>query len=249
MEIIIQIYIFIIGMLLSSFFGVVAMRIPNKESLMGRSYCPKCHHQLRFIDILPLVGYFINKGRCRDCKETIPIIYPIIEVIGGLLFLGAYLLYGFTLSFAISAILISVLMIESISDFEQMIVIDRVWIIGIIPLIIIHIIEKNILTHLLSAFILFALLYAIAFIGAKVYKKEALGGGDIKLYIFIGFVLTWQQGLLSLFLASFFGLIFGLILKKQNKLMPLVPFIALGVIISFVFGNLMIEWYLNLLRM
>lgn len=249
MDVLISIYIFIIGMLLSSFFGVIAMRIPNKESLMGRSYCPKCHHQLRFIDVLPLVGYFINKGRCRDCKETIPIIYLVIEVIGGLLFLGAYLLYGFTLSFVIAVILISVLMIESISDFEQMIVIDRIWMIGIIPLIVIHIIQKNILTHLLSSLILFAILYSISFIGSKVYKKEALGGGDVKLYIFIGFVLTWQQGLLSLFLASFFGLIFGLIFKKQNKLMPLVPFIALGVMISFVFGHQMIDWYINLLRM
>ncbi|TNF07789.1 MAG: prepilin peptidase [Bacillota bacterium] len=249
MDVLISIYIFIIGMLLSSFFGVIAMRIPNKESLMGRSYCPKCHHQLRFIDVLPLVGYFINKGRCRDCKETIPIIYLVIEVIGGLLFLGAYLLYGFTLSFVIAVILISVLMIESISDFEQMIVIDRIWMIGIIPLIVIHIIQKNILTHLLSSLILFAILYSISYIGSKVYKKEALGGGDVKLYIFIGFVLTWQQGLLSLFLASFFGLIFGLIFKKQNKLMPLVPFIALGVMISFVFGHQMIDWYINLLRM
>ncbi|MDX9691708.1 MAG: prepilin peptidase, partial [Acholeplasmataceae bacterium] len=205
MEILISIYIFIIGMLLSSFYGVLAMRIPNKESILGRSYCPKCQHQLKFIDVLPIIGYVINKGRCRDCKESIPIIYLIIEIFGGLLFLGSYLLYGLSLTFIVAIILISVLLIESISDIEQFIVIDRIWMIAIVPLIVIRFIEKNILTYLLSSFILFSVLYLVSYLGEKVFKKEALGGGDIKLYIFIGFILTWQQGLLSLFLASFFG--------------------------------------------
>jgi len=249
MEILISIYIFIMGMLLSSFYGVLAMRIPHKESILGRSYCPKCHHQLKFIDVLPIIGFVINKGRCRDCKEKIPMIYVWIEIIGGLLFLLSYVLFGFSLNFFISIIMISVLMIESISDIEQMIVIDRIWMIGIIPLVIFRIIEKEILTYLLSSFILFALLYAISYIGSKVFKKEALGGGDIKLYIFIGFILTWQQGLISLFLASFFGLIYGLIFQRINKVIPLVPFIACGVLISFLYGQHMIDWYLNFLRM
>jgi len=249
MEILISIYIFIMGMLLSSFYGVLAMRIPNKESILGRSYCPKCHHQLKFVDVLPIVGYLVNKGRCRDCKEKIPMIYVWIELIGGLLFLLSYVLFGFSINFFISIIMISVLMIESISDIEQMIVIDRIWMIGIIPLIIFRVIEKEILTYLLSSFILFALLYAISYIGSKVFKKEALGGGDIKLYIFIGFILTWQLGLLSLFLASFFGLIYGMIFQRLNKIIPLVPFIACGVLISFLYGQHMIDWYLNFLRM
>jgi prepilin signal peptidase PulO-like enzyme (type II secretory pathway) len=190
MEILISIYIFIMGMLLSSFYGVLAMRIPNKESILGRSYCPKCHHQLKFVDVIPLIGYLINKGKCRDCKENIPFIYLLIEIIGGILFLLSYLLFGLSINFFISVIMISVLMIESISDIDQMIVIDRIWMIGLVPLIIIRIIEKEIWIYLLSSLILFALLYSIAYIGTKVFKKEALGGGDIKLYIFIGFILT-----------------------------------------------------------
>lgn len=249
MDILISIYIFIIGMLLSSFYGVLAMRIPNKESILGRSYCPKCHHQLKFIDVLPLIGYLINKGSCRACRQKIPMIYLFIEIIGGLLFLLSYILFGFSFNFLISIIMISVLMIESISDIDQLIVIDRIWMIALVPLIVIRIIEKEIWTYLLSSLILFALLYSIAYIGTKVFKKEALGGGDIKLYIFIGFILTWQQGLLSLFLASFFGLIYGLISQRIHKIIPLVPFIASGVLVSFIYGQQLIDWYLNFLRM
>ena len=236
-------------MLLTSFYGVVAMRILNKESIFGRSYCPSCKKNIKFIDVLPLVGYIINKGKCRSCQSKISMIYPITEVLGGLIFLGAYLLYGFSLTFLIAAILISVLIIETISDLDQLIVIDRIWMIGIVPLIIIRIIQGNILTYLLSSVILFLLLYLIAYLGSKALKKEALGGGDIKLYAFIGFVLTWQQGLLSLFIASFLGLIYALFTKKKEKMLPLVPFIFLGVIISFTVGQEMIDWYLNFLRM
>jgi leader peptidase (prepilin peptidase) / N-methyltransferase len=249
MEILISIYIFILGMLFSSFYGVIAMRIPCKESLLGRSYCPKCHNQLKLIDVIPILGFLINKGKCRDCKEEIPFIYPLIELVGGILFLGAYLLYGFSLTFAVAVIFISVLMIESISDLERMIVIDRIWIIGLSFLIVIRVIEGNIITYLISSFLLFSVLYLIAYFGTRFYKREALGGGDIKLYLFIGFVLTWEQGLLSLFLASFFGLIFGFLRTGKDHTLPLVPFIFLGVILSFIWGNHMIEWYLNLLRM
>lgn len=249
MEILYAIYVFIVGMLLSSFYGVVAMRIPNKESILGRSYCPACKKPITFIDVLPLVGYIINKGKCRSCQTKIPVKYLLIEIIGGLLFLGAYLLYGFSIQFLISSIFISVFIIESISDIEQFIVIDRVWMIGIIPLIIIRIIEGNVLTYIISSIVLFSILYLIAVLGAKTLKKEALGGGDIKLYLFIGFVLTWQQGLLSLFIASFFGLLYAMFNQNENKMLPLVPFISLGVIISFTYGQDLINWYLNFLRM
>ena len=249
MDILISLYIFILGMLFSSFYGVLAMRIPGKESILGRSYCPKCHHQLKLIDVIPLVGYLINKGRCRDCKEEIPIIYPLLEILGGILFLGAYLLYGFSLTFAVSIIFISVLIIESISDIERMIVIDRIWMIGLSLLLLIRIIEGKLLIYLISSILLFSVLYLISYFGSRFYKREALGGGDIKLYLFIGFVLTWEQGLLSLFLASFFGLIFGFLRTRKDHTIPLVPFIFMGVILSFIFGNQLIDWYLNLLRM
>ncbi len=249
MDILISIYIFIIGMLLASFYGVIAMRIPHKESINGRSYCPKCNHQLRWIDIIPLLGYLINRGKCHFCKSKIPVIYLVIEIIGGALFLGSYLIFGFKLEFLVSIIFISVMLIETISDLEEMIVIDRIWMIGIIPLIIIRFIQSQIIPYLISSLLMFSLLFLISNLGSKILKKEALGGGDIKLYVFLGFVLTWQQALLSLFLASFFGMIYGFIRKGEERALPLVPFIFIGSIISYLWGFEMIDWYLSLLRM
>ncbi|MBN2299823.1 MAG: prepilin peptidase [Acholeplasmataceae bacterium] len=243
-----SILIFIFGTLLTSFFHVVALRLPNKESISGRSYCPSCHHQLRWVDIIPVLGFIINKGKCHFCKLPIPLSHLITEILGGLLYVFAFLSLGFNLEFIVAIIMISVLMIESISDGIYMIVIDRIWMIGILPIIVIRIIQGNSLSYALSAIIMFSMLYLFAWLGQKLYQKEALGGGDVKLYLFIGFCLTYQQGILSLFLASLFGLIYGITIKrKANSEIALVPFIFVGVIIAYFFGDLIIDWYLNLL--
>ncbi len=248
MIIVYSVLIFILGALFTSFFHLIAQRLPNKESITGRSYCPHCHHELRLIDVMPIFGYLINRGKCHYCKLPIPISHLITEFIGGLLFVGSYLMVGFSIELAIAWIMISILMIETISDQTYMIVIDKIWIIGIVPLIIIRIFQGNILTYLLSAAIMFSILYLFSWLGQKIYHREAFGGGDVKLYLFIGFVLTIEQGILSLFLAALFGLVYGLIRKnKTNPEIALVPFIFAGVVIAFFFGNSMIDWYINLL--
>ena len=250
MTILYTIIIFIFGSLFTSFFHVLATRLNNKESLLGRSHCDACNHELKLIEVFPIIGYIINKGKCRYCNEKIAINHLIYEIIGGALFASGYLLYDFNLTFWIYTILISVLIIESISDIKDMIVIDKIWMFGIIPILIIRIIENSILTYLISSMGLFLILLFIAFIAQKIFKKDALGGGDIKLYLFIGFFIPIQVGLLSIFLTSLFGLIYGIIfIKDRDKYIPLVPFISLAVIISFIYGTKIIDWYLTLIGM
>ena len=185
MTIFYSILIFILGTLFTSFYQVIAYRLPNHESINGRSYCPSCHHQLRIIDIFPILGYIINKGRCHFCKELIPVSHLLMEIIGGVAFTIAFLLFGFTLEFVVAIIFISVLLIESMSDHKYMIVIDRIWMIGLVPVVIIRIIQGDFLIYLLSSTVLFSILFLFAVLGKLVYKKDAFGGGDIKLYIFI----------------------------------------------------------------
>lgn len=245
-----SVFFFLFGALLASFYQLIAERIPNSESISGRSYCPKCHHQLRMVDILPIFGYLINRGRCHFCQSKIPLSHLLIETLGGTLFVISYLLIGFQLELIIALILISVLLIESISDYEKTIVIDRVWMIAIVPVVVIRIIQGEILSYLLSAGVLFGFLYLVSTIGKSIAKKEVLGGGDVKLYLFIGLTLTLIPAFLSLFLASLFGLIYSLAQKnKANRMIALVPFIFMGVLIAYFFGNAMIAWYLNLLGM
>lgn len=220
----------------------------NKETILGRSYCPECHHELRFVDVLPVLGYVINRGKCHFCRKKISLAYPFVEIFGGFLFLVSYLLLGFSWELAVALIMISVLIPEAISDIDSMIVHDIIWLVGIIPVLIIRIIQGDFLTYMFSSLGLFGLMLILALLGRWIFKKEAFGGGDVKLYLFIGFCLTFWQGLLSLFLASLFGLIFALTRRNwRNRLLPLVPFIFLATTVSFFFGQALIDWYLSLL--
>lgn len=250
MDILYSILLFLLGSLLTSFYQLVGSRLPNKETILGRSYCDQCHHELTIIDVIPILGFLLQKGRCRSCGRKIAICYPIREILGGLIFVFTYVYVGFSLEMIIILVMFSVLFIESISDQLHMIVLDRIWIIGTFPLIVIRIIEGEWQTYLLSSCVLFATLYLISYLSSKIYKREALGGGDVKLYFFIGWLLTLTQGFLSLFLASILGLVYGMIkVRKKSKAFALVPFIALGVFIAYFYGDVLIEGYLNLLGM
>lgn len=248
MQYLTYIFIFYLGSLFTSFYHVIGYRLPQGKSIHGRSICESCEKPLTWIDILPIIGYLINKGHCRSCHAKISIKHLLFELLGGFLFLLGYLTYDFSLAYIIYLILISVLMIESISDIYDKIVIDRIWIIGAIIMLGLRIYDQVIIPYLISALILFSLLFAISYIASKIYKKDALGGGDVKLFIFIGLSLTIELGLLTLFLASLFGFLYGIIKLRDKSLeLPLVPFIFMASVISFLYGDALIKAYLSLL--
>ena len=247
MTIIHAFFAFFAGALFASFAQLVADRIPTGTTIGGRSRCLACGHPLGLLDVLPLFGYAVNRGRCRFCDAPIPRSHPVVELVGGLLFSAVFLAFGGTLEAAVACIAIVVLLCESLLDIGSKTVSDRVWIAGSIPLIVIRIIDGTILPHLLSAGLLFSILYLFALVGEKILKKEALGGGDVKLFAFIGFVLTWEAGLLALFFASFLGFLFGIIRNRKGFALPFVPFIFAGVLIAHFAGAEIIAWYLRLL--
>ncbi len=83
---------FFLGATLTSFSNLMVMRIIKSEKITGRSYCDNCRVSLKLIDVLPILGYLINRGKCFNCKETIPVKHPIIELIGGLLYLLVFII-------------------------------------------------------------------------------------------------------------------------------------------------------------
>jgi len=241
---------FLLGSILASFTALVGQRIPKKQKITGRSLCDNCNHNLRLIDVIPIFGYIINLGKCHYCKKPINPSYFIGELLVGILFSFSYLIIGLDIELIIAFIFITVLFTEVISDLLYQTVIDSVWLIGLIPIIIIRLVQGIIIEHLISASILFVVLFLISYLGKKTFKKEALGGGDIKLYILIGFILNVWLGLLSLFFASILALIYALIRKKAfNNYLPLVPFISISVIILYFYGENIINWYLSLFGM
>jgi len=238
---------FLLGTAIASFSQLVGDRIPAKGKLNGRSHCDHCQRPLRTIDVIPILGFLINKGKCHYCGEKINPLYIWIELLGGVLFLASFLLIGLSLELVVAYAAITVFLIEAISDARYQIVIDSVWITGLVVLIAFRLYQGDYLPYIYSSLILFGSLFLISYLGKIAFKKEALGGGDVKLYIFIGFVLTIWKGLLSIFFASLFALIYALVRKRSmNTYIPLVPFIFLGVLAMYFVGDFLIDWYLGL---
>lgn len=237
---------FIFGSILGSFFNVVGLRIPRNTFLsQRRSYCPVCQQQLRWFELIPIVSFFLQNGKCRQCQHKISFLYPIIEVTTGLLFSFCFWKIGHTLELITALIFISMLMIILVTDVVYMLIPDRI-LLFFLPLILI----MRILSPLdpwydtfIGAIIGFLLLAVIVIV-----SKGGMGGGDVKLFAVLGFVLGWQGTLLTLFLASFIGAIIGAILIGVNKMnrkqpIPFGPFIIIAAIISYFFGDNMLVAY------
>ncbi|MEI4769411.1 prepilin peptidase [Psychrobacillus sp. FJAT-51614] len=249
MEIVITILFFIYGLIFGSFFNVVGLRIPKGESIVRPpSHCTVCDRNLTTRDLVPVFSYLFLRGKCRGCGTKIHWMYPVMELVTGLLFAFAYFQLGFTLELAVAILFISLLVIITISDIAYMLIPDKILLFFLIPLIVFRIFSP--LTpwwdSILGAIIGFGILFLIA-----VLSKGGMGGGDIKLFFVIGLVLGTTHTLLTLFLASLIGAIVGVITlriaKKGRKTpIPFGPSIAIAAIIAYFFGNSLVDWYMNM---
>ncbi|WP_226085439.1 prepilin peptidase [Mesobacillus sp. S13] len=242
---------FIFGLILGSFYNVVGLRVPEGKSIVApRSSCPNCGHQLTALELIPVLSYMFQRGKCRRCKVGISLVYPLFELLTGVLFAGAAWMIGWNGELIIALTLISLFIIITVSDLEYMIIPDKVLLVfsGI------FIIERIIIPlapwwdSFAGAGAGFSLLLMIAFA-----SRGGMGGGDIKLFALIGFVVGLKTMLLSFFFATFFGAFFGIIAMllgfvKKKQPIPFGPFIALGTLTAYFFGAQIIQWYLNLLN-
>lgn len=245
MEILIKTFIFIIGCCLGSFYACIGYRIPNKINIIKPgSFCNNCKKPLKWYMNIPLFSYIFLKGKCYYCKEKIGINSFIIELFTGLSFLLSYIIYGFSLEFFILIILLSILSVTLISDFKYYYISDRVIITGIILIYIVHFIfEKeyfNITDYTLSGLGMFILMLIIKIIGDKVFKRESLGGGDVKLMSIVGLTFgSIYTSLCSLFISSIIALVVSLLeRKKEENIIPYGPFLIIGTIIVYIYITL-----------
>lgn len=236
MEILYLIIFFILGTILGTIYTLVGLRLPNNEKIFTKRKCKKCGHDLKFLDLIPLVSYIVGKGRCRYCHGKIDILFPYMEFFTGLLFSVAYYSFGFSYQLLIALGIISLLMIIVVSDLTYLIIPDEVLIISSIYFLIIQFLDlgiKGAFNHLLSGIFLFTIMYIVMILGNIIFKKESLGGGDIKMMFVFGLVLDPLLGTLSIFLGSLFALPMSMYLMKKNneKVIPFGPFL----LIAFVF--------------
>lgn len=234
------IMVFIFGTVLGSFYNVVGYRLPNNMSIIyPDSHCPNCNHKLKFYELIPILSYVFLLGKCKECKKRISISYPFFELLTGLLFLISYIIFGFSMKFVIAITFISVLIVISISDIRYYIIPNEVLIVGFVLLLVEFIINlfindlgiiNGIIKPLLNGIGSFAMLYLFKCIGDFVFKKESLGGGDIKLLFLIGFVLGFDMSMVTIFIASFIALPFSIIslIKNDNNVLPFGPYLSIA---------------------
>lgn len=241
-----SVLIFVIGAIFGSFYLVIGTRLPLKENVItGRSRCDYCKNNLKWYDLIPIISYILLLGKCRYCKKKISIEHLLMEISTSILFLIGYLYYGLSLKLLIYLIIISVALIIFVSDFKYMVILDSPLIISSILILIIRYYEigfKGMLYSLVCGLLLFITMYLIKVLGDILYKRESLGGGDIKLCILIGITLGYpyigfRLSLISLVFASFLALPYALLsvyLNKKNEL-PFGPFLISSMIIIFIF--------------
>jgi len=248
-DILLVIYAAIVGACVGSFLNVCIYRWPEGLSVIRpRSRCPRCETPIRWHDNIPVLGWLILRGRCRQCGERISIQYPLIELTTASLWVAAVLRHGFAWQALASAIFFTLLLGIALTDARTYIIPDQFTWGGLVMGLLLSLAPGGIspLQSALGAALGFGLLYGIAVLGAAIFRKEAMGGGDIKMMAMVGAFLGPPGVLLTVFLGALFGsLIFGPISMKTGKLVPFGIFLALGAGITEPWGQTIIDWYVR----
>lgn len=242
MDLYFKIIFFILGSVMGSFFHVVATRLSNNESIIKPgSHCHICHKKLKWYELIPIVSYIIQGGKCRKCKSKLPISYLLMEICTGILYAVCFHKFGFSLELITALIFTSSLIIVIISDIEYMIIIDEILIVASFSIIIIDIFNYGLYESalkILAGLGAFATMYLIKKLGDLMFKQESLGGGDIKLMFLIGLVIGYAMSVCNIFFATFiaFPIALYLLISKKDNIIPFGPFLSMSAILLYIWG-------------
>ncbi|MFQ5674570.1 MAG: prepilin peptidase [bacterium] len=247
-------FVFLIGIIFGSFLNVCIYRLPRKESIVWPgSHCPHCETSIPLWWNIPILSYIILAGQCRNCKVRIPAIYPVVEALTGFLLVLLFYRFGMTMSFLHFAVLFLLLLPISFIDLDTKLILNVLTFPGIAIGLVLSVVLKDIsIWQSLFGLVLGgSFLWSVGLLGKSVFKKESMGGGDVKLGAMIG-VFLGPKVLVALFLAFFLALpiiAIGLTTRKLTvgSSLPFGPFIALGTVIIVCYGQFLTEQYLVLL--
>ena len=264
---IVSVLFFVFGAVVGSFLNVCIVRLPKEESIVfPGSHCVHCKKTILWYDNIPFLSYLILRGRCRFCKNPISRRYFVVELITALTFVLFYSFFGLTWLLIPYLVMTCGFIVATFVDFKHRIIPDEVSVGGLIAGLIFSFLMPEIqgvmiqnyssawLAHLhalglsfLGVIIGGGLIYAMGMLGDFLFKKESMGGGDIKLLAMIGAFLGWQLAILTFFIAPVFGAVFGVIEKIRTKESAIAygPFLVLGALISLFYGHDIILWILK----
>ena len=249
------------GLAVGSFLNVCIYRIPLPGVSIHsprRSFCPECKEPINFYDNIPVLSYLLLRGRCRQCKAKISVIYPLVELATGALFLLMFYHFGVSLEFLLALAFIAVLLPISVIDAKHYIIPNVLIVTGLIfGLIIVCAIAYQradvwyLFTRLIGAVAGWTVLWLIAVVGSAILRKKAMGGGDIKLMALNGLFLgAWPELVMVLAFSAFSGAIVGSALiisgvKSRQSPIPYGPFLAGAAVLVLLWGDKLWHLYLQ----
>jgi len=255
--------VFVLGLCFGSFLNVCIYRIPLEKSVSWPpSACPKCGTRIKGFDNIPVLSWLLLRGKCRSCKTPVSIGYPLIELLTGLFFLTLWLLYGFSWITPVYALAVFGLLLGTFIDLEEMWLPDRVTIGGMILFPILSALVPSLhgaagwiaglKASLIGLAVGFGIFWAIRELGTAVFKKEAMGFGDVKLMGMLGALLGWQAVIYITFFSALVGAVIGtglIVLKKKelSSQIPYGPYIALAAFSWLLGGFRLWDAYLRLM--
>jgi leader peptidase (prepilin peptidase) / N-methyltransferase len=244
----------IFGALVGSFLNVCIFRLPKEESIIWPgSHCPHCKNAIKFYDNIPLVSYFLLRGRCRYCKGTISLQYPLVEGITALSSLFLIIKFGPSLSYLFYFAFVAALIVITVIDLYHQIIPDAISLpgIGVGLLASLLIPQITLFNSVIGILLGGGSLFIVATFYQWLFKREGMGGGDVKLLAMIGAFLGWKAVLLTILLSSLIGSVTGILMmvvkgKDFKYAIPFGPFLSLGAVISLFYGEEIVRWYLAL---
>lgn len=244
--------ILILGLVIGSFLNVCIYRIQREESVsFPPSHCTSCGYNLKAVDLIPVISYMFLRGKCRKCKESISIKYPIVELINGIMYVVLFSKFGLSYTFIFSAIFFSNLLVISLIDLESKEIYLSTIIFGLVLGIFYNLVSyftfgENIINSVLGGIIGYGIIMLI------VILTRGMGEGDAEIAGICGLFLGIKGIVLALFIAIVTAGIVGsiiLLLKLKDKKSEIAfgPYIALGTVITMLYGSRIMEIYFILL--
>jgi prepilin signal peptidase PulO-like enzyme (type II secretory pathway) len=258
-------FIFLFGLIIGSFLNCLIWRLHKKESMMGRSYCPKCLQKIFWYDNIPLFSFAFLGGKCRHCQKKISWQYPAVELITGILFVVAFLLnfsaqggsaFGGQFSNPLFVVklfrdwyIIAIMTIIFIYDLRWYMILDIVTLPACLVVFLLNLVLGITWQNMVISGIIGGSFFLIQFL---ISRGKCIGGGDIRLGLLMGIALGWPLVLVAILLAYFVGSLVGICLiiakKKQwSSQIPLGIFLSTATIITLFWGQEILNWYLGIL--
>jgi len=240
-----------IGLIVGSFANVCVHRIPLGESIaFPGSHCPHCHHAIAVYDNIPLLSWLLLKGKCRHCSQAIAWRYPVMELVMGLGSAGLASHYGLTPELLVALTLFFLLWVLSAIDLETFLLPNVLTYQGIFIGLLFSYWLGDLQASLIGAVLGYGVFWLVAKLFFMLTGREGMGAGDFKLLAMLGAFMGWQALPFIILASSIVGTVVGIIFlllsrRGMHAEIPFGPYLAMAGMIWFVWGNSILEWYIQ----